>query len=289
MHEQEVENYLDSLDLRPIDRGRYWLIRCPRHEDKQPSAQCFKDDGFIECHAGCGRFNINEVAKERGDPLPIPFEKGSETRKNGSVRPSKPKKEPAPIRGDFTDMWFELEPLEPNMDVKGVSGMELNKRGWRKFPGGNGLHAGIFIPYFNPQRTKVLFYQIRHLSGERRFTFAPKVTPIVYGMEVLPSCTRFLCVTEGSRDSVILRMAGLPAVALPSASSDKLLEGLCSYCMKNGLTMIWVGDKDEAGESLMAKASCPMIDYRTPVGKDIGDFYEDAGLEAIKEHYKMFI
>lgn len=289
MYEQEVENYLGTLDLNPIDRGRYWLIRCPRHEDRQPSAQCFKDDGFIECHAGCGRFNVNEVAKERGDPLPIPFKNGSLTQKIGSVTPSKPKKDPAPIRGDFTDMWLNLEPLDPSLDVKGIGGMELNKRGWRKFEGGNGLYPGIFIPYFNPNRTKVLFYQIRHLTGERRFTFAPKVTPIVYGMEVLPSCKRFLCVTEGSRDSLILRMAGVGAVALPSASSDKLLDGLCSYCMKNRLKLVWVGDRDDAGEALMAKATCPLLDYRTPIGKDVGDFFEEQGIEAVREYYKMFM
>lgn len=47
MDEERVEAYLEQLDLNPSDRGHYWLIRCPRHEDRQPSAQCYKDDGFI--------------------------------------------------------------------------------------------------------------------------------------------------------------------------------------------------------------------------------------------------
>lgn len=288
MDEERIENYLDKLDLNPSDRGHYWLIRCPRHEDRQPSAQCYKDDGFISCNAGCGRFHINEVARDHGDPLPMPTKYSQNSHAEGGMRASKPKKEEKVVSGNFTDLWVDLEPLDANTEVKGVPAIELNKRGWRKFSGGSGVGAGIFIPYFDTTRKVVRFWQIRHLQGERRFTFAPGITPICYGMEQLPKCQKYLCFTEGSRDSVILGMAGVPAIALPSASSDKLLEGISKYCLDNELTLVTVGDRDEAGDKLLQKLPIAALDYRTPVGKDVGDFFEQEGLEAVKKHYAMF-
>lgn len=288
MNEEKVEAYLEKLDLNPSDRGHYWLIRCPRHEDRQPSAQCYKDDGFINCNAGCGRFHINEVARERGDPLPMQTKHGAHSHGEAQERPSKPKKEEKVVTGNFTDLWLDLEPLSANIEVKGVPAIELNKRGWRKWSGGSGVGAGIFIPYFDTTKTVVRFWQVRHTEGERRFTFAPGVTPICYGMEMLPKCQQYLCFTEGSRDSVILGMAGVPAIALPSASSDKLLNGIADYCLKRQLTLVAVGDRDEAGEKLLAKLPIGALDFRTPVGKDVGDFYEQEGLEAVKRYYEVF-
>lgn len=288
MDEEKVEAYLEKLDLNPSDRGHYWLIRCPRHEDRQPSAQCYKDDGFINCNAGCGRFHINEVARERGDPLPMPGKYGSHSHGEAQERPSKPKKEEKVVTGNFTEMWLDLEPLGANTEVKGVPAIELNKRGWRQWAGGSGVGAGIFIPYFDTTKTVVRFWQVRHTEGERRFTFAPGITPICYGMEMLPKCEKYLCFTEGSRDSVILGMVGVPAIALPSASSDKLLNGIADYCLKHQLTLVAVGDRDEAGEKLLAKLPIGALDFRTPVGKDVGEFYEQEGLEAVKRYYEMF-
>lgn len=288
MNEEKVEAYLEKLDLNPSDRGHYWLIRCPRHEDRQPSAQCYKDDGFINCNAGCGRFHINEVARERGDPLPMQTEHGAHSHREAQERPSKPKKEEKVVTGNFTELWLDLEPLSANTEVKGVPAIELNKRGWRKWSGGSGVRAGIFIPYFDTTKTVVRFWQVRHTEGERRFTFAPGITPICYGMEMLPKCRQYLCFTEGSRDSVILGMAGVPAIALPSASSDKLLNGIADYCLKRQLTLVAVGDRDEAGEKLLAKLPIGALDFRTPIGKDVGEFYEQEGLEAVKHYYEMF-
>ena len=285
--DERIENYLEQLDLNPRDRSNYWLIRCPRHEDRQPSAQCFKD-GWVQCHAGCGRFHINEVCRERGDPFVMPQQNSPQTRGEAQQAPSHPKKESPPVRGDFTALWLDLEPLDANIEVKGVPAFELHKRGWRKWEGGYGLPPGIFIPYFDTTKKVVPFFQIRHPNNERRFSFAPGITPICYGLEQLQYCKDYLCYTEGSRDSVILGMAGVPAIALPSASSDKLLEGLCNYCIKQELLLVCVGDRDEAGDALLAKLKHGALDYRTPVGKDIGDFYEQEGLEAVKKYYQMF-
>lgn len=260
---------LDNLGLDPQDRGKYYLIHCPVHEDKTKSAQCFKD-GWIHCHAGCPRIHINQLSRKK--IVPRDYSQTTEVQK--------------PQCHDFTEFWLQFDPVDK--DIKSVPAKELAKRGWRNFPGGWGMRAGILIPYFNVSRTKVIYFQIRHLEGERRFTFPRGARPATYGLEQLQYCKNYLVFTEGSRDSVILGMAGVPAVALPSASSKTALANMERYAKEHRLILVCAGDKDEAGERLISNISGPYIDARTPIGKDIGDLYEQEGLEGVKKYYEQY-
>lgn len=277
--EDRIENELERLGCEPKWRGRYWVVKCPKHADRSPSAQCFPD-GWINCMAGCGRFHINTL----GNNI-VPFKRESE-----EVRYEREKKE-AIKRGDFTDVWLDLDALED--DVKGIPAKVLNQLGWRKYEGGNGYMPGTFIPYFDVTGKKVPFFQIRHSEeSKRRFTFVKDITPICYGFECLPKMKKYLCFTEGSRDSVILRMCGIPAIALPSASSNKLITGLANYADAHKLKVVAICDRDEAGEMLvkaLQTASKAFYDRRTPVGKDVGDFYAQKGLESVKAYYQRYI
>lgn len=279
---EQLENTLDFLGCEPKWRSRYWLIKCPGHEDRTPSAQCYPD-GWVQCHAQCGRFHINKLLNDRGMKKIQGLDGNSAPQSYESIKKEEIK------RGDFTQLWTDLEPLTD--DVKGVPAKELNKLGWRWYPGGNGYKEGVFIPYFNTDRSKVPFFQIRHLSGDRRFTFAKDITPIAYGMECLPNMKKFLCFTEGSRDSVILRMAGVNAIALPSASSGNILKGMAEYAKEHGLDLVAITDNDEAGKGLLKpleNASVPFIEARTNIGKDVGDLYAEKGLDGVIRRYKMF-
>ncbi len=271
MDEDILYDTLEKMDLHPRKTNNGWSIRCPKHEDRHNSAQCFPD-GWIQCYAGCGRFHINKIAGHTivDGNTPVDYER----QKKEEVK-----------RGDFTNFWADLDPLKPDLDVKGIDGKTLNKLGWRWFPGGAGYKPGIFIPYFNLDRTKVPFFQIRHLEGQRRFTFAKDITPIMWGFDVLPKVKDSLCFTEGTRDAAILRSLGIPAVAMPSSSSGKILNGLADWCSERNIELVAVCDKDEAGEGLLKTLKKPYLDRRSPVGKDIGDFLQERGRDAIRAYY----
>lgn len=270
--EERIEQELERLHLDPDDRGRYWLIRCPTHDDNTKSAQCFKD-GWIHCHAGCKRKHINSLV---GYTV-VDYTKEQETEASSPQEHSK----------DYTDFWLELQPLRA--PVKGVDFHHLNRLGWKEYEGCYGIDGGIFIPYFNFDRTKIPFFQIRHPDGsERRFTFASGSTPIPYGLECIQQMDRWLVVTEGSRDAAILRLCDVPAVALPSASSQRLLERLYGLSRSRGLSLVYAGDRDSAGDKLLANFNHPYIDARTPVGKDVGDLFERYGEEGVKEYYDKY-
>lgn len=268
-HEQ-IEAELERLGLDPSYRGRYWHIHCPFHEDRNKSAVCF-NDGWICCFAGCPRRHINSLV-------------GAEICSRYSEQTEAEAKQSA--RQDWTDLWLSLDTLQS--DVKGVPYSVLNKLGWRWFPGGFGVPAGVFIPYFNEDRSTVEFFQVRHTEGERRFTFAPGCTPTIYGKECIRFAERYLCFTEGSRDAVILRMCGIPAVAIPSASSGHLLRELSRICTERRTILVAISDRDEAGEKLLANLDVPYIDMRTPVGKDVGDFYAEKSLAEVAKYYNKF-
>lgn len=269
--EEQLFNWLDSMGCEPVDRGNYYLIHCPMHDDRNKSAQCFKD-GWVACHAGCPRTHVNKLAGQN-------LVRRDYSQTDGHT-------EHVATVCDFTDFWLQFEPVRN--DIKQVPANELNKRGWRDFPGGWGMRPGVFIPYFNTRRDKVIYYQIRHLEGDRRFTFAKGCSPAVYGLEQLGKMGRYLTFTEGSRDSVILGMAGIPAVALPTASSGAHLRKMESYAKQNGKILVCAGDRDEAGDKLIANLTGPYIDARTPVGKDVGDLYEKEGLEGVKKYYEQY-
>lgn len=267
--QEELKDELDRMGLFPTDRGRYYLIHCPQHDDRTKSAQCFKD-GWIHCHAGCKRIHINSLCSR--NIVARDYDQSQDTHRDTGR--------------DFTEFWLQFEAVD--YEIKGVPPRELNRRGWRKFPGGWGIAPGTIIPYFNVDRSRVIYFQVRHDEGARRFTFPRGATPRTYGLEQLRYCERYLVFTEGSRDSVILGMAGVPAVALPSASSKRALGGLERYARAHGLIPVYAGDRDVAGDNLLSAIQGPFIDARSSVGKDVGDLYEQHGLEGVIEQYGTY-
>lgn len=279
---EKIYDALVNLELNPKRMPRGWSIRCPNPNhngnghDRNNSAFCFEDRGTIYCYGGCPVTNINRL-------LDRPVVTEVSMPKTEQTEHQKPNKKV----GDFTEFWESLDFLDH--DVKGVPAEELNKRGWRWYSGGK-LAPGVFIPYFDVNREIVEFAQIRHEQGERRFSF-PRggYKQQLYGKEQFKVATTFIALTEGSRDSVILSMAGLPAVAVPNAQSYDLLDEFGDLCENYGLRAVLALDTDQAGIQLQQRVSFSYISRPSPVGKDVGDLYADGGISAVREYYQPFI
>lgn len=259
----EIEDELERLGLDPVWKGKYWVIHCPQHQDRHKSCIC-NERGWITCFAGCKPIHINRISNRH---INIDYS-------------SQPQEQSSKHTNDYTNIWIDLEPLEEG--IKGVPANVLNKYGWRKYGA-----TDVFIPYFNKSKTKIPFYQIRHTQGERRFTFVKGESPMIFGLEVLNDVKKYLFVTEGTRDSIILRWAGVNAIALPSASSLNLLSSVQRYVGEHNLLLCWCGDRDEAGERLMSNIKIPYLDCRCNY-KDIGEMLEAEGINKIKERYESY-
>lgn len=246
--EQDVITQLDKANLKWKNGHRYLVAQCPLHEDRNPSAQIFKNDWFVNCLSNCGRFHVSKAFPE--------------LRRNSDRPTYYPQPKPAPKRKidplDLTNKskydlmyeWLNLPFIRDIEEFKGIPVDVLEVLGWRFTDGELGLGVGYFIPYWDVNKDTIPFAQVRHLKGERRFTFLPNAEPTLYGTWNLAKRTRQIMIVEGASDCVTLEYLGIPWIGVPSSSSTKLVEQLGVFANAHDLYLIYGGDNDEAGDKL---------------------------------------
>lgn len=269
--EDQIYQKASAEGLQPRRTPKGYSIICPKHEDRHHSAIIFSNDGFAACFAGCGRWNYM----------------GTNYKPSKENYEVKQRQDEDRISVDYFDYWLSLDPLDE--DVKGIPAAYLNSIGWRKLPSDNQLRLppGIFIPAFNGSRTRIPFCQVRHLSGDRRFSFPSRVKPLAFGMEVLGSVQKYVAFTEGNSDRAVLQMAGIQTIGIPSGASGSILRSLGEWAREHRVILVAVSDNDPVGDSLLRSLDsvATYIDAR-PIGyKDINDMYQDVGIDGIRKEY----
>ena len=276
----DLYDWLQEVGANPRRTTNGYSIKCLNtdHEDERNSAKIF-DDLWWTCFGTCGRHNV--LTKQAFDAMGTNYKPSED---NYQV---KAREEEDTVVVDYYDYWLSLDPLDEG--IKGIPASTLNKLGWRKLPGGNQLHlpAGIFIPAFNASRTRIPFCQVRHLEGDRRFSFPSRVKPLAFGMESVQQFTRYVAFTEGNSDRAVLEAAGIPAIAIPSGSSGKLLRSIGEWAVRENLLMVAVSDNDAVGDKLLRSLDgvAPYIDARVNKYKDIGEKLEAEGISSIVREY----
>lgn len=91
-----------------------------------------------------------------------------------------------------------------------------------------------------------------------------------------------VCVTEGELDAVTLSMCGIPAVAVPGATSWKRHFG---RCLDDFSKVFVLGDPDDAGKGLNKKliSDVRAIPVRMPKGHDVNSLYMEGGQDALRK------
>ena len=273
----EILRVLEADGLKVQDRGKYALTQCPTHEDNSPSCQVFYDEGFVHCHAGCERVHITKIYPE----LRKDDHSGSQ-----SVR-TKPQRKPKPMTNYKTqnmyEKWLEMPQIPRDHTFKAIPLEVLDELGWRY---NNGSY---FIPYWNMTRTQIPFSQERHFNTERRFSFLKDAKPVAYGLWNLED-NGSIFVVEGTSDGATMQLCGIPWLAMPSASSGKILEGFSKYAEEHNIKVIFAGDNDEAGEKLKQSLLCAFRVCQPPdPHKDWSDFLEATSLEEVQDYATKYL
>lgn len=282
--QNDVENELDRDGLKHFDKGRYILAQCPTHEDANPSAQIYKDDWFVNCHATCGRYHISKAYPSLREK-----DRGVYTgRSQGFSSASQPTRQSNPQGKvmqrqyktfDLFEAWKAKKLIPDDHYFKNIPIEVLNDLGWRIEPDGS-----YFIPYFNMSKTQIPFAQWR-LFGDVRFKFLKDAKPIVYGLWNLDNPKLF--VVEGTSDCAVMQYCGVPWIGLPSAASGALMTAMAGYCKENGIELVYAGDNDSAGDKLK-EALEAVMPFRTRQPrqpyKDWGDMYEAEGMESVQDY-----
>lgn len=279
--ENEVLACLEAAGLKHKVGGRYILTQCPLHSDDHESAQIYKDDWFVKCHAGCegGRFHITKAFPE--------LRKRNDGRSYApAARP--PKQEPTvkylDKSGEIMAVYNALPEIPADHYFKNIHIDVLNTLGWRF----DAEHNRYFIPYFSRSKKTIPFAQWRNLNpGTNRFNFWKDAKPTLYGTWNLePGEPIFL--VEGASDAATLDYCAVPWIAAPSAASGELVKAMAIWAKENGVKIVYAGDNDEAGNKLKdalddAGASYRRRQPRNPY-KDWAEMFEAEGLESVQDY-----
>lgn len=280
--ENDVLSALDGAGLKYKTGHRYILSQCPTHEDQHPSVQIYKDDWFVNCHAGCGRFHITKAFPELRDKTGTHAQRSQRPIRTSS-RSEKKVSEHKYKEFDLMGEWKQMPLIPRDHKFKGIELEILDELGWRWDEAKN----SYFIPYFDRSRQFIPFGQWRHLSGDRRFTFLKDARPIAYGLWNLDPSNSPLFVCEGASDAAVLDYVAVPWIAMPSAASGELMKGLARFCKENAIQLVYAGDNDSAGDKLR-EALDEVMPYRVKQPpkkyKDWGDFFEAEGFEVVNDY-----
>ena len=234
-------------------------------------------DGWIQCHSCSTRYHISHYFEEFKDP---DFKPKHQPKLTVMALTPVPVATESNIKHEYTKyelfpLWETLPQIPRDFNLKGLPIEVLDSLGWRWSEGIHGMGSGIFIPYFNHARDSIPFAQVRHLSGDRRFTMLPGAEMTLYGKWNLHPGEK-LFIVEGCSDAAVLEHACIPWVAIPSASGGIMIINLAKYALKTGINLIYAGDNDEAGSKLK-KALDEVAPYRVhqpPAEyKDWGEFF----------------
>lgn len=271
--ENDVLLCLERAGLKFRNGSRYILSQCPLHDDENPSTQIFKDDWFVDCHAGCGRFHITK-------PFPE-LRKGNDPSYAAAPRQAKPMTEHKYKQFDLMEEWQKMPMIPRDHEFKTIPLEVLDELGWRFDKLGN----RYFIPYFSASKQSIPFAQYRNLGDGPRFNFLKDAKPTCYGTWNLDNSKLF--VVEGTSDCAVLDYAAVPWIGLPSAASGELMKAMATYAKTNGIELIYAGDNDAAGDKLRA-ALDEVMPYRVKQArspyKDWGEMLEAEGIDSVRDY-----
>lgn len=252
IQEHEVLAALDSIGSRYQVKDRYIFTTCPLHEDRNPSVQIFRDDWFVNCMAGCGRFHITKAFPHlRDESLSSEFYERSRPayqfkKKDAVHKPSAMNYKQFNLR----EQWEKLPKIPDHISLKGIPAEYMNEIGWRMEDGSLGMGSGILIPYFDNNLETIPFAQVRHpKSSPVRFHFLKDAQPRLYGTWNLEP-GKPIMIVEGCSDWLVMDYSGIPAIAVPSSSQTSLLKKMAAYCQQQKIELVYGGDNDEAGDKL---------------------------------------
>lgn len=153
-------------------------------------------------------------------------------------------------------------------------------------PGHEGHRGRLALPYITP--AGVVNFRFRCLkqhscseAGHGKYLGLEGLETNLYNVTDLKRPGDAIAVCEGELDAITLSMCGIPAVAVPGASSWKKHFRLC---LEDFTRVYAFGDADEAGKGLNKKLieAVRAIPVRLPRGEDVNSLYLKEGPDGLR-------
>ena len=225
-----------------------FTIKCPFHEDQVDSCAINTDKGVWICFAGCGQGTLYSFLMKY---LHISYEESQQLVIKGQVN----------FDINLFDDLVEDENIMPELAFPFKQGFVpewifdrgFNKETLGKWGCGIDTWNGLVIP-IEDKDTRLVGWVTRKEFGTPKYLYSKglRKSKVLFGQQFLRTKTPFVCITEGTLDTMWLDQNGFASVAILGASLSKSKEELFSSLQTEELVLCL--DNDEAGQIGLNKA-----------------------------------
>ena len=271
-----------GIDLNGF--GDQFSLLCPFHEDSRSSLAINTERGLWICYAGCGQGSLKYFLAKYLDISKEEIDSYISKRYNlFDIDMFEDKEEK--IEEELLEVEF---PYESGYVPKWIFERGFNKETLNKWECAVGEDNSLVIPVKTDNR-KVVGWVSRRLYASPKYMYSKglKCSKLLFGQNHIKS-SPFVCVTEGTLDTMWLDQHGYPSVAIFGASmSRQQQEMLVSLPTQEVVLCL---DNDSAGQIATDKAltalnqRCIVSVIQIPGGyKDVQDIREAKALHEILE------
>ena len=278
-----VDILIDSGLEIPKHSDEFSIV-CPFHDDQVSSCSINIDKGVWICFAGCGQGSLYGFLMKY---LGISYDEvqrrvlNTEASFNIDMFDEFALDEPEMVEVDF--------PFTRGYVPEWIFDRGFDKATLRKWDCSLGPYESLVIPIRDYSSTLVGWVTRRqNITPKYLYSKGLKKSKLLFGQQFLTDPSPFVCITEGSLDTMWLDQNGFPSVALLGASISKTQQDLTLQIPTEELVLCL--DNDEAGQIGLHKAmTCLsqnfMVSYiKFPKEfKDVQDIRDEQLLQRIIE------
>tara|TARA_Y100000310_G_scaffold335342_1_gene417158 strand:- start:502 stop:1365 length:864 start_codon:yes stop_codon:yes gene_type:complete len=231
----------------PIDKEQFTL-QCPFHEDTVDSCSINTERGVWICFAGCGQGTLYGFLMKY---LGISYEDAQQrVLSNISVFDINLFDEFAPDDTIMPEVQF---PFKQGYVPEWVFDRGFDKKTLRKWGCGIDNENSLIIPIQDDISRLVGWVSRRqYMTPKYLYSKGLKKSKVLFGQHLILEKTPFVCITEGTLDTMWLDQHGFSSVAILGASLSKAQEELTLGLQTEELVLCL--DNDEAGQIGFKKA-----------------------------------
>ena len=242
-----VDILIDSGLEIPKHSDEFSIV-CPFHDDQVSSCSINIDKGVWICFAGCGQGSLYGFLMKY---LGISYDEvqrrvlNTEASFNIDMFDEFALDEPEMVEVDF--------PFTRGYVPEWIFDRGFDKATLRKWDCSLGPYESLVIPIKDISSTLVGWVTRRqNITPKYLYSKGLKKSKLLFGQQFLETSSPFVCITEGSLDTMWLEQNGFPSVALLGASISQTQQELTLQIPTQELVLCL--DNDEAGRIGLHKA-----------------------------------
>ena len=240
-----------GLDV-PLEEIQFNIL-CPFHEDSKPSMSINTVEGVWICHAGCGQGTLRQLYKKLyGEEVPLKYN-FEENFSDEDI---------------FNFETFEDDIIQPEITIpfkldsvpSWIFDRGFTKEILKSWNCGISEEYSLVIPVTENRKT-IGWVCRRRAYIEPKYVYSPgmRISRVVFGADRLKEGLDYICITEGTLDTIWMDQNGFPSIALLGLTLSKVQEYLISKLAPREYILCL--DNDSPGKAATEKIAAKLEKY----------------------------